>query len=97
MFPVYAADRLKQLFPQRPILIGCPPTLLDQWERELHKYLAPQRYDIFVITQTAKTRKWASLIAEKSKQPKHRQIYLVSHTVSKTASDFKGFLMNTFP
>ena len=75
------AIEIQKLVPSLPVLIACPPTLMDQWEKELRKYLQPRTYDIYPITQTAKTRKIFNVLSEKSFLPKHRQIFLVSHTV----------------
>lgn len=77
---------------EEAILITVPGTLVEQWRMELHRFLLPKSFDIFVYPKTKAQRVEFWSPNGPWHQSKHKpsdKILLVPHSVS-SPSEFGG-------
>ncbi|KAH7919437.1 hypothetical protein BV22DRAFT_1023013 [Leucogyrophana mollusca] len=64
-----------------PSVIVCPPTLLDQFTAEIHRYLEVRQFNVLPYTSSYGTRtSWWTTVWPRAGQPKCRCIVLTTHT-----------------
>ncbi|KAH7917293.1 hypothetical protein BV22DRAFT_1026655 [Leucogyrophana mollusca] len=81
-FPgIFGSSDAKGNLKDAPSVIVCPPTMLDQFTAEIHRYLRPGTFDLLPYVSTYETRpQWWQKIWLKSAQRPRRRILLASHT-----------------